>query len=109
VLLVQRARDASLMAGMWELPEMATRRCTSKPSLTAEAFDHGDGLYSAGGEARDAPDCVGENGFPRRLGRVALTGLARKILRKAENDPARRWAIALTGLARKILREAELL
>jgi A/G-specific adenine glycosylase len=116
VFLVQRALDARLMAGMWELPEM------NGSTSGAEARSNGAGEIAAlkglrhpkarRGEMRD-----GENGGGcftlrhsitvtdytvrvwrvamaahdggkwinvERLARVALTGLARKILRKAE-------------------------
>jgi A/G-specific adenine glycosylase len=84
VLLVQRARDASLMAGMWELPEMANGQGASKPSLNLRhSITVTD--YTVRVWRTDAPDCVGGKWIPAtRLGRVALTGLARKILRKAE-------------------------
>jgi A/G-specific adenine glycosylase len=84
VLLVQRARDASLMARMWELPEMAHGHGASKPSFTLRhsitVTDYTVRVWRAA-----APERVGGKWIPAtRLGRVALTGLARKILRKAE-------------------------
>jgi A/G-specific adenine glycosylase len=84
VFLVQRARDASLMAGMWELPEMASGDGPSKPSFTLRhsitVTDYAVRVWRAA-----APECIGGKWIPAtRLGRVALTGLARKILRKAE-------------------------
>jgi A/G-specific adenine glycosylase len=83
VFLVQRARDASLMAGMWELPEVTSMNgggpaFTLRHSITVTNYTvrvwcgvqtaHADGKWIPMG----------------RLGKVALTGLARKILRKAE-------------------------
>ena len=84
VFLVQRAKDASLMARMWELPEMANEHGASKPSFTLRhsitVTDYTVLVWRAA-----APECVGGKWIPAtRLGRVALTGLARKILRKAE-------------------------
>jgi A/G-specific adenine glycosylase len=84
VLLVQRARDASLMAGMWELPEMANGQSASKPSFTLRhsitVTDYTVRVWRAA-----TPECAGGKWIPAtRLRRVALTGLARKILRKAE-------------------------
>jgi A/G-specific adenine glycosylase len=84
VLLVRRARDASLMAGMWELPELANGHGGSKPSFTLRhsitVTDYTVRVWRSA-----APECVGGKWIPAtRLGRVALTGLARKILRKAE-------------------------
>ena len=84
VLLVQRARDASLMARMWELPEMANGHGASMPSFTLRhsitVTDYTVRVWRAA-----APEHVrGKWIAATRLGRVALTGLARKILRKAE-------------------------
>jgi len=106
VFLVQRARDARLMAGMWELPELAgsvlgagkqqvpparfaSRRndnpksdsllwCTLRHSITVTD-------YTVRVWRKSVPSrVVGEWTPVEKLERVALTGLARKILRKAE-------------------------
>lgn len=93
VFLVQRARDASLMAGMWELPEVAKQQIsfaklkrgndadslmTLKHSITVTD-------YTVRVWKRAAPDGVrGKWIAVERLERTALTGLARKILRKAK-------------------------
>jgi len=87
VLLVQRPRDASLMPGMWELPELnvkrARRETGSSPLFTLRhsitVTDYTVRIWN-----KDA-----QNGSQRwvpitRLPKLALTGLARKILRKAE-------------------------
>ena len=84
VFLVQRARDASLMAGMWELPELTNGQRASRPSFTLRhsitVTDYTVRVWRAA-----APERVGGKWIPAtRLRRVALTGLARKILRKAE-------------------------
>jgi A/G-specific adenine glycosylase len=116
VFLVRRDRDARLMAGMWELPEV------KKPTSGAKAPFLGAGAIAALKALRH-PKAGGWDGRVRgshseasftlkhsitvtnytvrvwrmtaplglrgewvattRLGRVALTGLARKILRKA--------------------------
>ena len=83
VLLVRRARDAALMAGMWELPEVlgangAAPLFTLRHSITVTDY-----------AVRVWQDVklgdIDAKWIPReRLGRMALTGLARKILRKAE-------------------------
>ena len=84
VFLVQRARDASLMAGMWELPELPNGNGASRPAFTVRhsitVTDYTVRVWrgNASIEAR------GEWVEVERLERVALTGLARKILRKAE-------------------------
>jgi A/G-specific adenine glycosylase len=108
VFLVQRPQDARLMAGMWELPEIpagakarsngadkiaalkalrhpkATRRETNDACFTLK---HSITVtnYSVRVWRTSAPKSVrGEWVAVERLARVALTGLARKILRKAE-------------------------
>jgi A/G-specific adenine glycosylase len=84
VFLVQRARDTSLMAGMWELPELTNGQVASQLSFTLRhsitVTDYTVRVW------RTVPsDRVRGNWIPAtRLRRVALTGLARKILRKAE-------------------------
>ena len=84
VFLVQRPRDASLMAGMWELPELANGHGSSEPSFTLRhSITVTD--YTVRVWRTVPPELVRGNWIPAtRLGRVALTGLARKILRKAE-------------------------
>lgn len=97
VFLVQRAKDARLMAGMWELPEMqpVMRRLRKKQPPGARSQEEKPGLtlrhsitvtdYTVGVWLRPAPSGArGEWVALERLPRVALTGLARKILRKAE-------------------------
>jgi A/G-specific adenine glycosylase len=130
VFLVQRARDAAWMAGMWELPEVEGATSGAKaPSdgggeiAALNALRHPNpessgGSRRAGMEKRGmakalavggapepcftvthsitvtdytvrvwrmpAPAHIGGERFPvEKLARVALTGLARKILRKA--------------------------
>jgi A/G-specific adenine glycosylase len=82
--LVQRARDASLMPGMWELPELAGMNGATSPSFTLRhSITTTD--YTVRVWQNAAPSGVDGKWIPReRLDRVALTGLARKILRKAE-------------------------
>jgi A/G-specific adenine glycosylase len=85
VFLVQRPRHASLMAGMWELPEVGGLNRAGDPWF---AVRHSITVtdYTVHVWRLAAP--VGVRGkWTRtdRLGRIALTGLARKILRRAEN------------------------
>ena len=118
VFLVQRAADSSLMAGMWELPEISAdvtgagehqiapsrfpRRRKGKSSGVAPAR-HSDGALSPKnngylftvkhsitvtdytvGVWNKSAEVEGKWVPANKLGRIALTGLARKILRKAE-------------------------
>jgi A/G-specific adenine glycosylase len=83
VFLIRRPTDASLMPGMWELPELPSTH-TGSPSFTLRhsitMTDYTVRVWHAAVPAR-----VGGKWIPMgRAGQVALTGLARKILRKAE-------------------------
>jgi A/G-specific adenine glycosylase len=113
VFLIQRACDASLMAGMWELPEIAgppprpeqqqvppagfaspqsdknrgngrVRRTRLEPFLTLRhsitVTDYTVRVWRTKASAQASGKWLPFN----RLKKVALTGLARKILRKAE-------------------------
>jgi A/G-specific adenine glycosylase len=96
VFLVQRASDASLMAGMWELPEVAESVAgTGKKQIpTCARNDKGSFTVRHSITVTDYTVQVWRGTAPQRndgkwvridtLSRVALTGLARKILRKAE-------------------------
>jgi len=83
VLLVRRPLDASLMAGMWELPEVSVIPGNHNPSFTLRhsitVTDYAVKVF----RAAVPPECRGKWIPEDRLRRVALTGLARKILRKA--------------------------
>jgi len=108
VFLVQRARDARLMAGMWELPEVAapvphvrekqvprvarndkkSRNDKKKESDSALLFTVRHSItvtdYTVRVWGRAAPDeGAGKWIASHRLRRLAMTGLARKILRRA--------------------------
>jgi A/G-specific adenine glycosylase len=90
VLLMQRAADASLMANMWELPPLSPEVVapyepvlTVKHSITDTNYDVR--IYKASELEREA----GKSARMRwiradMLAAVALTGLARKILRKMD-------------------------
>ena len=110
VFLVQRPRDARLMAGMWELPEAvlptgakaqsegegetaalkALRYPKAKRGASAAAcftLRHSITVtdYTVRVWRMPVPSHVAGKWVPvEKLARVALTGLARKILRKAE-------------------------
>jgi A/G-specific adenine glycosylase len=103
VFLTRRSHDARLMASMWELPEISASRFRApKPrsarnhSAKAKSLEplftlrHSITVtdytvqvwHSASSDA--AGDAAGEWIPLRRLPKLALTGLARKILRRAE-------------------------
>ncbi len=82
VLLVQRPQDASLMPGMWELPEIAAHEGTSSLTLR-HSITVTD--YTVRVREASAPKNASGQWIPRsRLNQMALTGLARKILRAAQ-------------------------
>ena len=112
VFLVQRPWDASLMAGMWELPDVASRARRPKKQqvpLAGFASPRNDMIRGNGGDRRTRSEpcltlrhsitvtdytvrvwCMHTSSrstgkwFPvERLSHVALTGLARKVLQKA--------------------------
>ena len=98
IFLVQRPHDARLMAGMWELPEVdaavaharekqvppSARNERTMPWFTVKhSITVTDYTVSVWHQPVQA-DVRGEWIAVERLRRVALTGLARKILRKAK-------------------------
>lgn len=108
VFLVQRARDARLMAGMWELPEIPPG---------ARAPSNGTGRIAAlkalrhpKARRRDSVDAcftlkhsITVTDYTVRVWRMASASYAR-----GKWIPAKKLArVALTGLARKILRKAD--
>lgn len=114
VFLVQRPRDERLMAGMWELPELdgaiarageqqAPRFARNQNANSRSARGRSDKFgelmftvkhsitvtdYTVWVWRQQASKRISGEWFARdRLARVALTGLARKILRKAQVIP----------------------
>jgi A/G-specific adenine glycosylase len=83
VLLVQRPRDASLMPGMWELPECAMNN-TSPPHFTLRHSITVTDYRVRVWRLAAPPEGVGKWIPVGRLKQVALTGLARKILLAAD-------------------------
>jgi A/G-specific adenine glycosylase len=84
VFLVQRPGSASLMAGMWELPEGQASFGTNGTCLTLR-----HSITVTDYTVRVMPGKVSRNIFgtwvrEKRLAKLALTGLARKILRAAQ-------------------------
>lgn len=84
VFLVQRPMAASLMAGMWELPEGQANSGTNGICLTLRhSITVTD--YTVRVMPGEIPrDVSGSWVSEKRLAKLALTGLARKILRAAE-------------------------
>ena len=87
VFLVQRAENARLMAGMWELPELhgapdsLTTELTLRHSITVTDYTVRVRRSASYEIAR------GEWVALENLRNIALTGLARKILHRAELMP----------------------
>jgi A/G-specific adenine glycosylase len=83
VFLVQRPHDASLMAGMWELPEIPRPAGKVRPVFTVRhsitVTDYTVRVWS--GRARESNG--GKWIAVRQLPKLPLTGLARKVLRRA--------------------------
>ena len=86
VFLMQRARDASLMAGMWELPEIPRPTGHSKPAFTVRhsitVTDYTVHVWGKPGPDGASGKWVSMN----KLRKLAVTGLARKILRKVAGE-----------------------
>ena len=83
VFLTQRGRDASLMPGMWELPELTSPKNTGDPALTLRhsitVTNYTVYVWRVAAPSR----AIGKWTSVERLKHTALTGLARKILRTA--------------------------
>jgi A/G-specific adenine glycosylase len=84
VFLVQRSKTATLMPGMWELPEIADANGTTEAWLTLR---HSITLTDYVVRVMRSPVPNGSAGRWVRTSRITalpLTGLARKILRAAK-------------------------
>ena len=84
VLLVQRAPDASLMPGMWELPQRQSPDNASQPQFTLRHSITTTNYAVHVWRSVVHPRRLGKWTSVERLKQVALTGLARKILLAAE-------------------------
>jgi A/G-specific adenine glycosylase len=82
VFLVRRSRNESLMPAMWELPELASKNGVGTPAFT---LHHAITVTNYTVRVwREASSEIEGKWIPlERLRRIALTGLARKIMRKA--------------------------
>jgi A/G-specific adenine glycosylase len=99
VFLVVRPRHVPLMPGMWELPQIEAPGDHAKPAFTLKhsitSTDYSVRVWNLGSPARIPGRWVS----PSRLPRLPLTGLARKILRRA-GIMKRAVAPGSTGLPR---------
>ncbi len=108
VFLVQRAKNASLMQGMWELPEMAVgragKRIPHEPKLIRN-------------DKRAGRNEKGDRGVLILRHSITVTDYTVRVQQTAAPDgSAGRWiaknrvqSLPLTGLARKILRAAKII
>jgi adenine-specific DNA glycosylase len=83
VLLVQRTHNSSLMAGMWELPEITRPEEGFSPDFTVRHSITVTDYTVRVWKTSEAPASTGKWISTMRLRQLALTGLARKIFRKA--------------------------
>jgi A/G-specific adenine glycosylase len=84
VFLIQRLPAASLMAGMWELPEIVGTNGSSQPAFTLRHSITVTDYVVKVWKTEDTPADAGKWIPANKLSSTALTGLARKILRKAQ-------------------------
>jgi len=112
VFLVQRARDARLMAGMWELPEMPSgAKAPSQDRAQIAA------LKGCATQKRVPPFGRNDKFLLTLRHSITVTDYTVRVWRRSALPGARgKWVateglkrVALTGLARKILRRAGLL
>jgi adenine-specific DNA glycosylase len=86
--LVKRAQDARLMGGMWEMPQLTEVPADTAPTVRLRhSITDTDYQVSV---FRVAELSVAESGWfsHQQWKRMALTGLARKILAKAAQQRA---------------------
>jgi A/G-specific adenine glycosylase len=84
VFLVQRSADASLMAEMWELPEIASPTSASRPAFAIRHSITVTDYTVRVWRNSEPPPTAGKWIKADKLSQMALTGLARKILRKSK-------------------------
>jgi len=82
VLLLKRPKDAALMPGMWELPEIEARGPRSSDLQLRHSITITD--YRVRVTRTETPLVSGQWVPATRVSKLPLTGLARKILRAAE-------------------------
>ncbi len=117
VFLVQRARNASLMAGMWELPEMKALGAKAHPQMGAAiSTTHFVNRRNGNNPATTATPSASRPCLTLRHS-ITITDYTVQVWRATQTNGARgKWFashrlghVALTGLARKILRRAGIL
>lgn len=99
VLLRQRPPDASLMAGMWELPELDSAAAGDEPALQLKHAITVS-LYTVRIYRRPAPaylETAARWFAPQELASLALTGLARKVLLRLGSIAAAAGTISSGG------------
>jgi A/G-specific adenine glycosylase len=84
IFLVQRPKHATLMPGMWELPEIPVSSTPSEVSLTVRHSITVTDYTVRVMRGRVSGESRGRWVPKARIPRLPLTGLARKILRQAE-------------------------
>jgi len=116
VFLVQRAKDASLMPGMWEFPEVDTPTSGANAPLDTVSAIAALKRCATQKQERARGSAELQAGFTLRHS-ITVTDYTVKVLRVAAVGRVRgKWVavgrlarLPLTGLARKILRKADLL
>lgn len=88
VFLTQRSERARLMAGMWELPEIQRPEHPAEPKFTVRHSITVTDYLVRVWPVTSAEASEGEWYPAERLSKLALTGLARKILRRSGIFPA---------------------
>jgi A/G-specific adenine glycosylase len=83
VFLVRRARETALMPGMWELPQIPAGNGSSEPRFTLRHSITSTDYLVRVAWIRRPPEIKGCWFKTSRVGNLPLTGLARKILRRA--------------------------
>jgi A/G-specific adenine glycosylase len=83
VFLIERPAEASLMPGMWELPEVSDQDDPASVWLTLRHSITTTDYVVRVRQARAYPETKGRWVLKRRVWTLPLTGLARKILRAA--------------------------
>jgi len=83
VFLVRRAREVSLMPGMWELPQIPAVNGSTETGFTLRHSITSTDYLVRVARVQLPPETEGCWVKTSRVGRLPLTGLARKILRRA--------------------------